>query len=152
MLEHLLEKLQEGGDKLFYKIGEEKITYKECARLVLEEAEKLRAQKTNPVVLAGGKEISHLVRLLACVAAGSCYVPVDSDTPPERLKEIKKCLMDIRDWKAPGKENDIAYIIFTSGTTGNPKGVPISYSNLNHFLKWVMENPVFSFAGNVWRR
>lgn len=31
---------------------------------------------------------------------------------------------------------DIFYIIFTSGSTGIPKGVQISYANLNHFLEW----------------
>jgi len=32
------------------------------------------------------------------------------------------------------KETDIAYTLFTSGTTGVPKGVPISYQNLNAFV------------------
>lgn len=34
------------------------------------------------------------------------------------------------------KKEDIFYIIFTSGSTGIPKGVQITYDNLNHFLEW----------------
>lgn len=33
----------------------------------------------------------------------------------------------------------LAYLLFTSGTTGNPKGVPISQSNVCAFINWAVD-------------
>lgn len=42
------------------------------------------------------------------------------------------------------KKNTIAYIMFTSGSTGDPKGVPITHDNLSFFIEWVRKK--FNFT------
>lgn len=42
------------------------------------------------------------------------------------------------------KGNDNYYIIFTSGTTGKPKGVQISHDNLLSFTNWMITNKEFA--------
>lgn len=36
--------------------------------------------------------------------------------------------------------NDIVYVLFTSGTTGEPKGAPITNNNLNHFFSYFINH------------
>jgi len=43
---------------------------------------------------------------------------------------------------------ETAYIIFTSGTTGIPKGVPVSHSNLNSFFNFFIQNEKFKLNAN----
>lgn len=37
------------------------------------------------------------------------------------------------------RPEDLAYILFTSGTTGRPKGVPITHRNVRAFIEWAVE-------------
>ncbi|GAB7199848.1 AMP-binding protein [Dickeya oryzae] len=41
----------------------------------------------------------------------------------------------------------IAYIMFSSGTTGAPKGIQVSYANLAHFVRWAVE--AFPLSGAI---
>lgn len=56
-----------------------------------------------------------------------------------QLEEIYQSGRNLGNKKALGKD-DIYYIIFTSGTTGIPKGVQISHGNLLSFVQWTLKD------------
>ena len=56
-----------------------------------------------------------------------------------QLEEIYQSGRNLGTTKVLGKD-DIYYIIFTSGTTGIPKGVQISHGNLLSFVQWTLKD------------
>ncbi|MGY1630360.1 Pls/PosA family non-ribosomal peptide synthetase [Geodermatophilus sp. SYSU D01186] len=89
--------------------------------------------------------------VLAVLAAGAAYVPVDADDPEERarlvLGEAGVCAVvgdggrvtgtgtppGGRSAADPGPDDD-AWVIFTSGTTGTPKGVAVTHRSAAAFV------------------
>ncbi|MEQ9086621.1 MAG: AMP-binding protein [Pontimonas sp.] len=46
----------------------------------------------------------------------------------------------------PTRKSDLAYVVLTSGSTGEPKAVQITHANLDHFLEWAEET--FALTAN----
>ena len=144
-------------NRLSYINDTDVLTYDELIRKASEFANKVRDIEPEYVVLYGHKEIFMPVCIVGCLMARKTYVPIDYFIPVERIKEILNELgsyivVGIR--KLDGIEinnpsdiklcnckkcidNDIAYVIFTSGSSGKPKGAQISYKNLNNFASWI---------------
>ena len=61
-------------------------------------------------------------------------------TPIMSLEQVREAYaaQNAYDLQHPVKGNDNYYIIFTSGTTGKPKGVQISHDNLLSFTNWMI--------------
>lgn len=128
----------------------------------------LENKEKKPIIVYGHKEVYMKATFLACSFAGITYVPIDESLPKERVdliinqvnpyciigdfesdccKNISKqkiCeLMENEKFNEISQIylniNDIYYIIFTSGSTGVPKGVKVTYKNLDSCIKWLKE-------------
>ncbi len=107
-----------------------------------------------------------VVALAAVLRAGAAYVPIDPEYPAERVAAIladatPSLLVTDRAYDAevpvlrldaelPDSEtvavnrpligSDTAYVIFTSGTTGRPKGVAVSHEAIVNRLLWMRDD------------
>lgn len=62
---------------------------------------------------------------------------IDDPTCTRKLRELKSDPLHETELARPILPTDCAYILFTSGTTGTPKGVMVKHSNLSNYMKSV---------------
>lgn len=157
-------------DRIAIKFHSDVITYGELekkskilsTKLVLSGTGK---NKIVPLIIEPSIEM--VIGIFGILGAGAAYLPIDPSMPKERIEYMisqaeaetilttsaynvcktgKIIYIDLMDEKESGDysnsidPNDNAYVIFTSGTTGTPKGVVITHKNLINHTYWQIES------------
>ncbi len=137
----------------------------------------VRAGSLVPVWLPRSPEL--VVALLAVLKAGAAYVPLDPMQPSERLgrmlaaiappvvlthsslaggdgrffrRDAEGAAIDAqgrRDPEIPVALDGLAYVLYTSGSTGVPKGVMIPHRGLANYLGWCVEAYAVAAGGGA---
>ncbi|MDB4892491.1 MAG: D-alanine-activating enzyme [Gemmatimonadetes bacterium] len=115
----------------------------------------------SPIVVRGHKESEMIIGFLGCAKAGHAYAPIDVGAPEARAQRIIEASgaelvltpETIRELVARNDPPPSAhsadpssphYVMFTSGSTGEPKGVVITRGCLDAFLAWTIDEQQFA--------
>lgn len=161
ILDDILQILKQKSNNKAYTVNDNSYSYKQLYKYVCNIYHFLLKENVTkkPIVVYGHKEIYMKATFIACSLAGITYVPIDESMPKERINQIINQVnpifsvgLDISKEKINEimntensieidtiylKPDDIYYIIFTSGSTGVPKGVKITYKNLDSCINWL---------------
>ncbi len=160
-VQHLLEQSSLFAGAIALKAGPRTVTYAELAEKVDLLAARLLTQagETELIGISTTRGVEMVVGVLAILRAGKGYVPLDPAYPASRLARMI-ANADLTHCLAPPAETDfftglslqvlaadeaapspvalplaetgpLAYVLYTSGSTGEPKGVAMGHAALN---------------------
>lgn len=151
--------ISEYSGNLWCNIEGDEFQYSDLADFI-KEYSSIVSQQTAPIGLVIRDDFNTYAAAITIWLMGKTYVPIQPNYPKSRIEDIielsgieayldsstdNDALLETLTHLQPHQDpahnastkidsKDVAYILFTSGTTGKPKGVPISFGNLQAFI------------------
>ena len=148
------EQVRTAPNRIAVRWGKIALTYADLDRRANQVAHWLTNEDVKPHTLVGvcmERTPDLIAALLGIMKAGCAYVPLDPGYPEERLQlmlsaanapivisaaEMQSLGVDASPLSVTVRPDDLAYVMFTSGSTGGPKAVGLEHRNGVAFLHW----------------
>ncbi|WP_369367882.1 amino acid adenylation domain-containing protein [Streptomyces sp. CG4] len=186
LLEAFASSVKNFPQRVAIKFGEQVLTYEDLdlrSDVLAADIQERTSLPGRPIAILLERSPEMVIAAIAVLKTGSCYVPLDPESPAARLEVILEdaapalvltsdalvrtvpaghavLSLDKGRNDDPNRvdkpflppvvaPSDRAYIIFTSGTTGRPKGVQVTHENVVRLF--AVTDPLFGFGpDDVW--
>ncbi len=160
LVESLIRNKNKNPNKIIFADENKSITNQELYDKSMQIASYLSNYYNQPIIIEMPKSVETVVLMMGVLLSGNFYTVLDVDMPEERKTTIINLLEPV--CKITTKNNkksdyvffeDIIetktkkininynmsnpiYVLFTSGSTGIPKGVVVNHNSVMHYLNW----------------
>ena len=160
LVESIIKNKNINPNKIIFVDENKSITNNELYNEAMHIASYLSKYDNKPIIIEMPKSVDAIVCMVGVLLSGNFYTVLDINMPEERKNIIidllnPVCKITIKDNKKDDyvyfediigtkveklKENynmsNPMYVLFTSGSTGVPKGVVVNHNSVMHYLNW----------------
>ena len=158
---NIIKNFKENPHKKIIFDNKRSLTYSELIYSALANSKKIKKINSKYIPIIVERNVDSVIAILAVLFSKKIFCPISHKFPIDRIKQFLKILKTnhfincskkkfniYNEHKISFKSKEIKfdfdltdsdktfYLLFTSGSTGDPKGVKLSFNNIHNTLEW----------------